>query len=105
MGRSSQTQGRRLETSLADSVGQAALFQEHEGQAAELLPVVAADDGLLVSLGDGHRIAEAQLALFDQHGVAEGKQFGSSASQLPWPQRRSGCRGAAGTGRPAVGAT
>ena len=36
--------------------GQAALFQEHEGQAAELLPVVAADDGLLVGLGDGHRI-------------------------------------------------
>ena len=26
--------------------GQAALFQEHEGQAAELLPVVAGDDGL-----------------------------------------------------------
>ena len=36
--------------------GQAALFQEHEGQAAELLPVVAGDDGLLVSLGYGHRI-------------------------------------------------
>ena len=37
--------------------GQAALFQEQEGQAAELLPVVAGDDGLLVGLGDGHRIA------------------------------------------------
>ena len=26
--------------------GQSALFQEHDGQAAELLPVVAGDDGL-----------------------------------------------------------
>ena len=37
---------------------------------------MAGDDGLLVGLGDGHRIAEAELALLDQHGVAEGKQFG-----------------------------
>ena len=51
--------------------GQAALFQEHEGQTAELLPVVAADDGLLVGLGDGHRIAQTQLGLLDEHGVAE----------------------------------
>ena len=51
--------------------GQALLFQEHEGQAAELLPVLAGDDGLLVGLGDGHRIAHTQFALFDQHGVAE----------------------------------
>ena len=58
------------------TVGQAALFQEHEGQAAELLPVVAGDDGLLVGLGDGHRIAQTQFALFDQHGVAEGEQLG-----------------------------
>ena len=28
------------------------MFQEHEDHAAELLPVVAADDGLLVGLGD-----------------------------------------------------
>ena len=56
--------------------GQATLFQEHEGQAAELLPVVAGDDGLLVGLGDGHRIAHTQFALFDQHGVAEGKELG-----------------------------
>ena len=56
--------------------GQATLFQEHEGQAAELLPVVAGDDGLLVGLGDGHRIAQTQLALFDQHGVAEGEELG-----------------------------
>ena len=57
MVRSAQTQGLRLDVALADSrVGQATLFQEHEGQAAELLPVVAADDGLLVGLGDGHRI-------------------------------------------------
>ena len=55
--------------------GQATLFQEHEGQAAELLPVVAADDGLFVGLGDGHGIAQAQLALFDQHGMAEGEQL------------------------------
>ena len=52
------------------------LFQEHEGQAAELLPVVAGDDGLLVGLGDGHRIAQTQLALFDQHDVAEGERLG-----------------------------
>ena len=32
---------------------------------------MAADDGLLVGLGDGHRIAHTQLGLFDQHGVAE----------------------------------
>ena len=37
---------------------------------------MAGDDGLLVGLGDGHRIAEAELALLDQHGVAEGGQFG-----------------------------
>ena len=33
--------------------GQAALFQEQQGHAAELLPVVAGDHGLLVGLGDG----------------------------------------------------
>ena len=32
---------------------------------------MAGDDGLLVGLGDGHRIAQTQFALFDQHGVAE----------------------------------
>ena len=48
-----------------------ALFQEHEGQAAELLPVVAGDHGRLVGLGDGHRIAQTQLELLDEHGVAE----------------------------------
>ncbi len=53
-----------------------ALFQEHEGQAAELLPVVAGDDRLLVGLGDGDRIAQAQLALFHQYGVAESQQLG-----------------------------
>ena len=37
---------------------------------------MAGDDGLLVGLGDGHRIAQAQFALFDQHGVAEGKELG-----------------------------
>ena len=51
------------------------MFQEHEGQAAELLPVLAGDDGLLVGLGDGHRIAQTQFALFDQHGVAEGQKL------------------------------
>ena len=40
------------------------------GGAAELLTVVAGDDGLLVSLGDGHRITQSQLALLYQHGVA-----------------------------------
>ena len=54
----------------------AALFQEHEGQAAELGTVAAGDDGLLVGLGDNHGIAEAQLALLHQHGVAEGEQLG-----------------------------
>ena len=48
----------------------AALFQEHEGHAAELGTVVAGDDGLLVGLGDNHGIAEAQLALSHQHGMA-----------------------------------
>ena len=37
---------------------------------------MSGDDGLLVGLGDGHRIAQAQFALFDQHGVAEGEQLG-----------------------------
>ena len=37
---------------------------------------MAGDHRLLVGLGDGHRIAQAQLALFHQHGVAEGKQLG-----------------------------
>ena len=37
---------------------------------------MAGDDGLLVGLGDGHRIAQTQFALFDQHGVAEGEQLG-----------------------------
>ena len=32
---------------------------------------MSGDDGLLVGLGDGHRIAQTQFALFDQHGVAE----------------------------------
>ncbi len=47
------------------------MFQQHEYHAAELLPVVTGDDGLLVGLGDGHRISETQLALLHQHGVAE----------------------------------
>ena len=36
---------------------------------------MAGDDGLFVCLGDGHRIAHTQLALFDQHGVAEGQKL------------------------------
>ena len=71
------TQGRRLEKDLADSgVGRPPLFQEHEGHAAELLPVVAGDDGLLVGLGDGHGIAQVQLALPHHHGVAHRQQLG-----------------------------
>ena len=62
---------------MADSaVGRPRCSREHEGHAAELLPVVAGDDRPLVGLGDGHRIAQAQLALFDEHGVAEGEQLG-----------------------------
>ena len=36
---------------------------------------MSGDDGLLVGLGDGHRIAQTQLALLDQHGVAEGQKL------------------------------
>ena len=36
------------------------LFQEHEGHAAELGTIVAGDDGLLVGLGDDHRIGPGQ---------------------------------------------
>ena len=56
--------------------GQAPLFQEHEGHATELLPVVAGDDCLLVGLGDGHGIAQAQLSLLHQHGVDRRQQLG-----------------------------
>ena len=37
---------------------------------------MAGDDGLLVGLGDGHGIAQAELALFEQHGMGQGQQFG-----------------------------
>ena len=36
---------------------------------------MAADDSLLVGLGDGDGIAQTQFALFDQHGVAEGQKL------------------------------
>ena len=49
--------------------GRSLLFQEHEGHAAGLRPIVATDDGLLVGIGAYHEMAEAQFAPFDQDGV------------------------------------
>ena len=57
---------------------QAPLFQEHEGHAAELLPVVAADDGMLVGLGDGDGIA---------HTVKGGEKVGHSGGGIVYHRR------------------
>ena len=78
-GRWAQTQGRRLENALADSeVGSARCSRSMRvmrRNSSRYSTVVSGDDGLLVGFGGGHRIAQAQLALFDEHGVAESQQF------------------------------